>query len=501
MPDTPPLRSSDHTPRLELFRLLVEQVRDYAIFGLDDRGIVVSWNGGAERIKGYHADEIIGHHFSRFYPAEAIRAGWPQTELERAAKDGRFEDEGWRVRKDGTQFWAHVVLTALHDEDGTLRGYAKVTRDLTDEKRAAQLEADVRLIGEFVAMLGHELRNPLAPIRNAIDVAKRTEDPERTRWALGVVERQATHLTRLVDDLLDVGRITRGQLHLTRRRVPLRYAVESALEATRASIEGRGHQLTVTYRDQPLVRGDSVRLTQVFTNLLDNACKYTPDKGKIYVEVSGEGETASVVVSDTGVGVAPDRLPRLFDVFTQERRSLARSEGGLGLGLAVARHLVELHGGDLVAESPGPGCGSSFRVSLPLLELLADGAIDPHPGALTALVIDDNRDAAEMLAALLQAHGHEASIAFDGGEGVRVAAREQPDVILLDIGLPDIDGYQVARRLRSDPTLRGVVLVAVTGYGAEEDRRRALESGFDVHLSKPVDYATLQRKVPIFAPA
>lgn len=500
MPDEPPpLRSADRAPRAELFRLLVEQVRDYAIFGLDDRGIVVSWNSGAERIKGYRADEIIGHHFSRFYPEEAIRAGWPQTELGRATEDGRFEDEGWRVRKDGTRFWAHVVITALRDEDGTLRGFAKVTRDLTEEKRAAQLETDVRVVGEFVAMLGHELRNPLAPIRNAIDVAKRADDPQRTRWALEVVERQSAHLTRLVDDLLDIGRITRGQLSLSRRRVPLRYAIESAVEATRANIERHRHQLTVTYRAHPRVRGDSVRLTQVFANLLDNACKYTPDGGHIDVEVSAEEDTARVVVSDTGVGVSPERLPHLFDVFTQERRSLARSEGGLGLGLAVARHLVELHGGDIVAESPGPGCGSTFRVTLPLLELLADDTEGLRPSVLSALVIDDNRDAAEMLAALLEAHGHETSLAFDGREGVRLAAREQPDVILLDIGLPDMDGYQVARRLRSDPALRGVVLVAVTGYGAEEDRRRALESGFDVHLSKPIDYATLQRRVPIFA--
>ena len=483
-------------PGPDLFRLLVDRVKDYAIFALDPQGIVVSWNAGAERIKGYRAREIIGHHFSRFYPEEAIRSGWPQTELELATRQGSFEDEGWRVRKDGSRFWANVVITALRDDHGELRGFAKVTRDMTESKRVERLEADARQMSDFVAMLAHELRNPLAPIRNAVQLAQhRLDDPERMGWAVGIIERQTRQLTRLVDDLLDISRITRGTIRLERRRISLREPLERALEAARPFCEKKRHALQVELAADPLVRGDVVRLTQVLTNIIGNACKYTPEGGRVDVALRSDGTHASVSVRDTGIGITPELLPRVFDIFTQEARSLERAEGGLGLGLSIARRLVDMHGGSIAASSAGPGCGSEFLVTLPLASHgdVDDGAADER---LRVLVVDDNVDSAQSMQALLELAGCNALVAYDGREGLETAQRAVPDVVLLDIGLPVMSGYEVARAIRHDPRLHGVVLVAVTGYGSEEDTRRAMEAGFDHHVAKPVDFDDLVRRIP-----
>jgi PAS domain S-box-containing protein len=457
----------------------------------------VSWNAGAEHIKGYRADEIIGHHFSRFYPAEAIRAGWPKTELEHATRDGRFEDEGWRVRKDGTRFWANVVLTALRDDNGRLRGFAKITRDLTERRRIERLEADAQQMGEFVAMLAHELRNPLAPIRSAISVARHASaDAARQAWALEVIDRQATQLSRLVDDLLDVGRITRGQVRLERRRVHMGGIVDTAIEAVQPLLVQRGHALDVQRDADPLVRGDPLRLVQVVTNLLSNACKYTNAGGHITLRIGRDGDAAVLSVSDDGSGISPDLLPRVFDIFTQDRRGLDRAEGGLGLGLAISKRLVDMHAGTITAHSAGSGCGSEFVVRLPALPA-ASGDV---PG-LTVLVIDDNVDAASTLQALVQIHGHRCLVAHEGEAGLAMARTMLPDLVLLDIGLPGMDGYEVARRLRGIPALDGVMVVAVTGYATSDDRQRALDAGFDTHLSKPVSYEQLVERVPMLASA
>jgi PAS domain S-box-containing protein len=479
----------------DLFRLLVEGVQDYAIFNLDDHGIVMSWNAGAMRIKGYHAEEIIGHHFSRFYPEEAIRTGWPQTELEGARRDGRFEDEGWRVRKDGSQFWANVVITALYDEHGTSRGFAKITRDLTERRRVERLEADAHQVSDFVAMLAHELRNPLAPIRNAVMLAQNSADQSRVQRALAVIDRQTAHMARLVDDLLDVSRITRGLVRLERRRVHLRGIVDAAIEALRYGCEQKGQTLQVGHQTDAWVRGDAVRLAQVITNLVGNAIKYTPDRGRIDVLVRAEGASVQIVVRDTGIGISPDLLPLIFDIFSQDLRSLDRSQGGLGLGLTIARRLVEMHRGTLVARSAGPGCGSEFVLTLDTVES-TPGLSD---GAVVALVVDDNADAAICMQELLQMHGHLAHVAFDGDAALKAARSLLPDVILLDIGLPRMNGYEVARAIRGIPELEGVTLVAITGYNSKEDRARSSEAGFDAHIAKPVDYAVLQRMVPVLA--
>jgi PAS domain S-box-containing protein len=331
----------------ERFRLLVENIKDYAIFMLDPEGRVMSWNSGAQQLKGYAADEIIGRSFTVFYQPDAISRGWPQTELRHAQTYGRFEDEGWRVRKDGSTFWANVIITSVHDSDGNLRGYAKVTRDLTARRRIESLEASEKQIHEFIAMLAHELRNPLAPVSNAISVllAKGDLDAD-SLWACNMMRRQMTHLTRLVDDLLDVSRITRAAIRLEEAPVDLAQVVRYAVEATRQLIGDRGHHLAVSFPDDRLeVIGDEVRLAQVAVNLLQNAAKYTPNGGHIAISVTRESDQAVLRVKDDGIGIEPELRPAIFKLFVQAERSLERSEGGLGIGLTLVKRLIELHQG------------------------------------------------------------------------------------------------------------------------------------------------------------
>jgi len=491
----------------EQFRLMVEAVQDYAIFMLDPNGRVVSWNEGAQRIKGYKPSEIIGQHFSRFYPAERVAAGWPEHELQMARAHGRFEDEGWRLRKDGSRFWANVVITAVHDPSGTLRGFAKVTRDLTEKQRIETLEAEGQRITEFLAMLGHELRNPLAPIRNAVAVmgAKGTADPT-TAWARQVIERQVSYLSRLVDDLLDVGRITSGKIMLQREPLDLMAVVSRALESARPMHDQRHQVVDVDLGSGPLpVDGDAARLMQVVINLLTNAAKYTPEGGHVWVRLRREGDEAVLSVRDDGVGMSADLVPRVFDVFVQGDRSLDRAEGGLGIGLTLVERLLALHGGTIKAHSAGVGEGSEFVVRLPVVELAAAEPSSPlstkvertRSRRLRVLVVDDNQDSRESLAMLLGFWGHDVLSASEGTEALNVARQERPDVVLLDIGLPGIDGYEVARRLLAQADKRRPALVAMTGYGQAEDRKRAREAGFALHLVKPVEPDALQRALAV----
>jgi PAS domain S-box-containing protein len=486
----------------EKFRLLVGGIRDYAVFMLDPEGNVASWNEGAESIKGYKAEEIIGQHFSRFYPPDALERNFPQFELETAARIGRFEDEGWRVRKDGTTFWANVIITALYDSDHRLRGFAKVTRDMTERRRIEALEHSERKMNEFLAMLGHELRNPLAPIRNALDLMRIQSNGDSTlEWARNVIDRQLTQLTRLVDDLLDVGRITSGKIALHKMPVEINAAVQRAVEAVRPLADASRHVLDVRLSTQPLaVDGDLTRLSQAVLNLLTNAIKYTPAGGSIELAVAREGEYAVVRVKDSGIGMAPELIPTVFDLFVQGERSLDRSEGGLGIGLTLVKRLVALHGGTVSAHSEGPGRGSEFAIYVPALPQSASAAA-PEPGEPVApthrrsrvLVVDDNRDSADTLAALLEAWGHEVRTLYDGPSAIAAVAEFQPKVVLLDIGLPKMNGYEVAAQLRKSANGRSLILVAFTGYGQDEDRRRVREAGFDYHLVKPLEVVELEK--------
>ncbi|HZP13855.1 MAG TPA: PAS domain S-box protein [Nevskiaceae bacterium] len=483
----------------ERFRLLVDGVRDYAIFMLDPTGEIASWNSGATNTTGYRANEVIGRNFDLLFRSEDSAANRPQALLDVARLEGRAEDEGWRVRKDGSLFWANTVVTALRDASNSLRGFAMITRDLTERRRMETLEESERQATNFLAMLAHELRNPLAPIRNAVAVMKTPGiNPSSSAFALDVIDRQALHMSRLVDDLLDVSRITTGKIVLKKEPIDLSLALGQAIETSKPAIAAFSHQLRYTPATTPLaVEGDLTRLIQVFTNLLDNAAKYTPRGGIITVTSEQIGAEAVVKVQDTGTGIPATLLPRVFDLFVQGDRSLARSEGGLGIGLALARRLVQMHGGLIEAQSAGAGYGATFIVRIPLVQAVSSlplGSVKPTlPSAVSRkiLVVDDNRDAAQTLCAYLQGSGNSVRVAFDGPSAFALASEFQPDVVLLDIGLPGMSGYEVAALLRAEPRFKDTVLVAVTGYGREADRDRAQQSGFNHHFTKPVDPAAI----------
>jgi len=485
----------------ERFRLLIDSVKDYAIFMLDPEGRVVSWNAGAERIKGYKTPEIIGRHFSVFYPEEARRRKWPEQELAMAREKGHFEDEGPRVRKDGSTFWANVVLSPVFGAEGELKGYAKVTRDLTDQKRVEALEKAEKQTNEFLAMLAHELRNPLAPIRNALQLLakKPTADPAEI-WVREVLQRQTVQMTRLVDDLLDASRVTRSTVSLSKMRLDLHKLVRDAVDASTQWMQMRHHHLTVSLPDDKLeIEADPVRLNQVIQNLLHNAAKFTPNGGKIEIAAAREGDRAVIRVKDNGIGMTPQLLKSAFELFKQGQQGIDRPEGGLGVGLTLAERLVALHGGSVEARSEGLGHGSEFIVRLPMqhgaLATPAKEAEDEGvpPVRRRLLVVDDNLDAANALRYLLENDGHEVKVAADGATGLQLARDFRPDVLLLDIGLPRLSGYEIAKRVRSDDSLRNVVIIAITGYGQADDRARAMASGFDHYLTKPVEFGDLRR--------
>ncbi len=351
----------------ERFGLLVESVRDYAIFMLDPEGRVVSWNPGAERTNGYRRDEILGCHFTIFNTQEDQRAGRPGRELERARAAGCARDEGWRVRKDGSRFWAHVTLTPIEDAAGTFVGFSVVTRDETLRRHSEELEEASRRMEEFLALLAHELRNPLAPIRNAAAIMRlQPLDDPNLAWSRDVIDRQARHLTHLVDGLLDVSRFTTGKILLVREPLALGDVLRQAVEASQPAVEVRRQVLKVAIPEEPLrVDGDPVRLVQVVSSLLDNATKFTPEGGHIRLSAGREGSDAVIRVSDSGIGMSAELLPRVFDLFRQGGDSRGHSESGLGVGLTLARGLVEMHGGSIEAQCAGPGRGSTFVVRLP----------------------------------------------------------------------------------------------------------------------------------------
>jgi CheY-like chemotaxis protein len=365
-------------------------------------------------------------------------------------------------------------------------------------------EADQRK-DEFLAMLAHELRNPLAPIRNAMELFRLkglAEPPSpELQWAREVVERQVQQLTRLVDDLLDVSRISRGKINLLIEPVGLAAVVARAVEISRPLIDARKHHLKSSLPGQAVwVAGDPARLAQVVSNLLNNAAKYTEEGGRIELSVEASCDQAVLRVRDTGVGIAAAILPHVFDLFTQVQGSVSRSEGGLGIGLTLVRSLVEMHGGSVLATSGGLGHGSEFIVRLPLLQEIpaAAGAVGEQPEwarngpARRILVVDDNQANAELMALLLRLNGHEVRTAYDGPAALDSARGQPPDVVLCDIGLPGMSGLDVARLLRQDPSLKGTLLLALTGYGQDEDRLRSQEAGFNAHLVKPVDLEALQ---------
>ena len=376
-------------------------------------------------------------------------------------------------------------------------GVVSYFRDISAQVRARlALETADRQKDEFLAMLAHELRNPLAPIRTASELLKRTVQPdERARTAIDIVKRQVNHLTRLVDDLLDISRITRAHIELRRQDVPLADVIAQALETVEPMLREKDHAVTTTSGLEPLVvNGDPARLVQCVANLLTNAIKYTDARGQIQIEARADGSAAVVSVRDNGTGIAPDLLPQIFDLFVQSKRTLDRSQGGLGIGLSVVKRLIEMHGGTVSATSAGVGQGATFIIRLPRVSPAAIAQPAAPEGPVSqrrTLVVDDNHDAAESLALLLSLDGHEVEAVFTAEQALARATEFRPDVMLLDIGLPGMDGYEVARRVRALPGGDRIRLIALTGYGQSDDRRRALSAGFDAHLVKPVEPAKL----------
>ena len=643
--------------RDERIRLILDNTRDYAFIGTDPDGIVTEWEGGAENITGWFAAKACGQTSAIIFTPEDRAAGKPAEEMRRARETGRAEDKRWHVRKDGTRFFADGVMVPLRDEQDSLRGYAKIFRDATAERLAAeQLEksevklgeslqrsrraerdlrrlaavteqssdfvgmvgadrrctylnpAGRRMVGlapeadiaacevgdflapawlpfvdaevlpalrspsgawegelqfrhfgsgalipvyykafmmrdehgevigmatitrditaqkeaenelrriaadlseadrrksEFLATLAHELRNPLAPIRTGLDLMKvgRADGATQAR-VHEMMDRQLGHLIHLVNDLLDVARITRGKIELKKEHTDLATVVAMALETSKSALDSAGHSLAVEI-DPHLValEVDVTRIVQVLSNLLHNAAKYTPPGGRIAVTAGRSGEFAVVTVQDSGVGIPSESIGTLFDMFTQVGRNLERAQGGLGIGLSLVRRLVELHGGSVDAASPGRDQGSIFTVRLPLAAPQG-GSLGPLAGArvrspaqasgsLRILVVDDNIDAAESLAALLELRGHSTRVALDGKQGYQTAVAFRPQLAFIDIGMPGMNGHEVARAIRATAGLDDMLLVALTGWGTREDVAQSAQAGFALHLTKPVDVAAL----------
>ncbi|SDR25722.1 PAS domain-containing hybrid sensor histidine kinase/response regulator [Paraburkholderia tuberum] len=483
----------------ERFRLLVDSVKDYAIFMLDPQGFVVSWNSGAARIKGYTHDEIVGRHFSQFYVPEEAAAGKPARELAIARQIGAVEDEGWRMRKDGSTFWANVIITAVYDESRRLRGFAKVTRDLTERRRREELERSGERMREFLATLAHELRNPLAPVRNAVGTMQMETDlsPVVAR-ARDLIDRQVTHLTRLVDDLLDIGRIMSDKVELRIARVDLAELVARAIEAARPFTDSREQRVVAHVPDAPvMIRGDMTRLVQVLQNLLHNASKFSPNGSAIEMQGRVDFRMAVLEVRDPGCGIPVRSLDKIFELFAQEKEGQNFGEGGLGIGLTLCKSLVEMHGGSIVASSEGLGLGSTFTLSLPLASAQSDtaesGTIDaaPHVQPLRILLVDDNRDSADSLAMLLELKGHEVRIAYEGEQALQISPRFSPHLALIDLAMPKMDGYATLAAMRARPEMSRTMYAAMTGFGHASDLDRTRHAGFHAHLVKPVEMAVL----------
>nr|WP_240761809.1 response regulator [Nitrosococcus wardiae] len=373
-------------------------------------------------------------------------------------------------------------------------------RLLKESRQYAQaLKETVRRKDEFLAILSHELRNPLAPIRNAVQILNRQGlDDATVQAARNLIERQSQHMVRLVDDLLDASRIARGKLELRREVVALAAVVEQAVEMAQPHIKSAGHDLTLLLPPQPLfLDADPARLAQVISNLLQNACKYTEKGGRIWLAAKRAGSDVVVSVKDTGIGISPEHLSQLFEMFSQMESSFQRSQGGLGIGLSLVKGLVEMHGGTVEARSEGFGKGSEFIVRLPVIPVpqapLSESGDDSKAAAAHRILLaDDHMGCAESLALLLRLHGNEVEMAHDGFEAVEAAERYRPSVVLLDIGMPKLNGYEACRRIREQAWGKDMVIVAMTGWGQEEDRRRSKEAGFNGHLLKPVDYAALE---------
>ncbi|MBI3864986.1 MAG: PAS domain S-box protein [Planctomycetia bacterium] len=506
------------------------------IFMKDRAGRLTYANAATLRVIGMTAEQALGSLDRENFQVPAEHDAISANDRSVAEKGRSLTTEETYTSADGRRRVFLSTKSPLRDDGGQIVGVVGVSLDITDrkqmererEERAAELalalgkrteearraENAERLLretdrrkDEFLATLAHELRNPLAPLLNALELLRlANDDKEAVEESRSLMERQVQQLIRLVDDLLDVSRITKGKLQLHKNRVELAGVLKVAIETVRPLIEASLHELTVTLPPQPIhVLADPTRLAQVFVNLLNNAAKYTDKAGHIWLTVQRKGPEVAVSVRDTGIGIPSEHLPHIFRMFSQVESALDRSQGGLGIGLSLVKGLVELHGGTIEARSGGPRMGSEFTVQLPIVDAVDVApretiAEEEHVGSdrtCRILVVDDLRDSADSMAKVLRTKGHDIRTAYDGLEAVQTGAAFQPHVVLLDIGLPKMNGYDVARRIRNEPWGGNVALVAMTGWGQEEDKRRSLDAGFDHHLTKPVDAAALERLLAV----
>jgi two-component system CheB/CheR fusion protein len=464
------------------------------------------WSADPEVVFGFPPgafgpDQRISH---AVHPDDA---GALEAAFQRAMETGDFEADYRVLRPDGSVVWITDRGRVVHDANDQPNRILGVSGDVTRRKTLEEaLRESDRRKDEFLAMLAHELRNPLAPICYAVKVLdlRGSGSPEQ-RWAVELIERQTQHMARLIDDLLDINRITRNTLELRKEPVELSTAIDTAVETVRPLIERDEHKLDINIPPEKIyVNGDPVRLAQIFSNLLNNAAKYSKTAeagGNISLTAKLRGSNVAVSVKDDGVGIPPTILPQIFEMFAQGRKSIDQSEGGLGIGLAIAKRLVEMHGGTIEAFSEGHGKGSQFTVHLPTMASAShDGTnveknIEIDVSKRRILIADDNADVAGSFEVMLQMFGHDVRTAFDGLEALERAEEFRPDVIVLDVGMPNLDGYETARRIRQRPWGRDVVLIAVTGWGNEKDKNQSAEAGFDIHLVKPVDADTILKSL------
>jgi PAS domain S-box-containing protein len=496
------------------YRLLVESVSDHAIFMLDVTGHVVNWTPAAERLLGYTADDIVGQSFTLFFTPEDRQRGTPEQEMRTAETTGRAEAEGWRVRKDGSRFWGDEIMSPIRSVSGELQGFAKVVRDLTDRQRAelererlyTQAQEANRLKDEFLGTVSHELRTPLNAIlgwTHLLETGEMKLDESRRRRAIATIRRNAEIQAQLVDDLLDVSRIISGKMRLEIQPTDLRQVLTNAVESLQPAAEARGIALEISVQgDEAVVSADPDRLQQIVWNLLSNAIKFTPSGGRVCVEGRMSPRGTDIIVEDTGIGIAPEVLPFIFDRFRQGDSSTRRSHGGVGLGLAIVRHLVELHGGSVDAVSRGEGRGTTFTVRLPVGVALptrasSPPAVPPQTMArdlpslkdVRVLLVDDDGETREVLTLFLNKSGAQVLAAESAAQAVALLEQHTPDVIIADIGMPGEDGYMFINKVRTRSTAKKdqPPAIALTAYARKEDRERALKAGFQRHISKPAD--------------
>ena len=503
------LLDRDRANQLLTARLLasiVESSND-AIISKSLDGTIQSWNAAAERLFGFTAEQAVGKHISLIIPPERIaEEDAIIARLKHGQRIEHFETE--RLRSDGRHITVSLTISPIKDDAGNVIGASKIARDMSERKRledslrklASDLSEADRRKNEFLAMLAHELRNPLAPMSNMLEVLKHSGyNGEVVKQAHDTIERQLAQLVRLVDDLLDLNRITYDRLELRRSDVELAMVVQQAVEVARPLIDAAGQKLTIDLPDEAIyLNADRARLAQVFGNLLNNSCKYTRPNGAISLSARRNGNNEVLVsVRDDGAGIPPDKIDSIFDMFMQVDRSSDRSQSGLGIGLTLVKRLVEMHGGSIEARSAGEGQGSEFVVQLPMIDKpavvssrVSDVAAEPA-SQRRILIVDDNVDSADSLAMLLEITGNQTYLAHDGVEAIESIEKYRPEVVLLDIGLPKLDGHEVCRRVREQPWGKDIRIIALTGWGQDDDRRKSEEAGFNGHLVKPVDYDKL----------